>query len=341
MKKIKQVNWKKIALHLILWVFGFSLLLLINFSAIGLFSITNKDNEHIILVQDSSMFWMALQGYLFWVIIPIYINTYILITKIWYRYNFFLYLLSLCIYINLWLIVLESIGYSTWDPTTSSFILVIIGIQTLAYLSLEGFKHKNRLQTIQLEQSQTELSLLKAQINPHFLFNALNNLYSLSLFSPKETPEAILELSSLMRYSVESSKKNIVSLEEEIQFIRSYIFLAQMRINPQKVKLLVEIASFPKGLKIAPMLLIPFIENVFKHGIDSKGGDIFIQLNYIDKTIKFLTKNTIAASSKTAKSTYTGLENTQKRLTLLYPQKHHLVIKQNEHTFEVNLTIIL
>lgn len=199
-----------------------------------------------------------------------------------------------------------------------------------------------RLAAIQDEKFKTEISYLKAQINPHFLFNTLNSLYALSLEKSDATPEAIYKLSSMMRYVVTESNRDEVALDKELGYIKDYIGLQKLRI-PEGMALNFIVNGSTEQKTISPMLLIPFVENAFKYGVNPEKnseisitiatGEHSLQMDIINKKVNVQ----VAAEEKTEK----GIKNTAQRLDYLYPDRHELVITQNDETFRVQLTLLL
>jgi len=191
-------------------------------------------------------------------------------------------------------------------------------------------------------QKEMELNYLKEQVNPHFLFNSLNSIYSLSRQQSQETPDLVMQLSELMRYQLESSKKETVLLKEELEFIENYVLLEEKRLSKRcTVEFLIE-GDF-SGLRIAPMLLIPFVENAIKHGAQSTNEQSRID---ISATIKKATLNFDVVNSKPSMVVDRirkglGLENVTRRLKLLYPNSHKLEIDDTEKSHRVNLAIDL
>lgn len=196
-------------------------------------------------------------------------------------------------------------------------------------------EEKNKADT-----KEIELNSLKAQINPHFLFNNLNNIYAINQIDSEKGSEMILELSDLLRYHLQLSEKKLISLKDEIKIINSYILLEKLRLN-ENCKLNIDISSPEQPLYIAPLILIPFIENAFKHGTHPK-KDCFIDicLNAEDKELILVVKNSRVYNEKIVK-TNIGLENTKKRLHILYPNKHSLNIENGLNTYKVSLNIEL
>jgi len=196
------------------------------------------------------------------------------------------------------------------------------------------------------QRINTELSYLKAQINPHFFFNTLNNIYALTNLDVSKAQEALLKLSRMMRYVLYENQKNETLLSKEIKFIEDYIELMKMRLS-SKVKINIQIEEPKEDLIIAPMLLLPFLENCFKHGVSSqKESEIFIKIEIMGETLFFETRNHIFPvnpDSPEAHENGIGLTNTQRRLSLIYPEKHRLKFGKDESKEEywVNLTINL
>jgi len=202
----------------------------------------------------------------------------------------------------------------------------------------ENLKYTEKAQ----EQLEAELSLLKGQVNPHFLFNTLNNLYSMSLHDSKKTPELILKLSQLLSYMLYECKDETVSLEQEITFIRNYIDLEAIRVE-DIADVHFEVKGNDPGHKIPPLLFIPLIENAFKHGISSEveHSDIHIEIHIDDDRIELNTKNPFEGTEIADDNNHKGLglENVSKRLELLYPNKYTLDINQNGHYFKTKLIL--
>jgi LytS/YehU family sensor histidine kinase len=226
------------------------------------------------------------------------------------------------------------------------FYLLTIGISTSVSSVQKWQKDENLRRELDQQRINTELSFLKAQINPHFFFNTLNNIYALTNLDIKKSQEALLKLSRMMRYVLYENQKDQTLLSKEINFIKDYIELMKMRLS-EKVKLDIQISELKEDLVIAPMLLLPFLENSFKHGISSQyESTILIKLEVMGDTLFFETKNhifPIHPESPEARENGIGLVNTQRRLALLYPEKHRLKFGKDQSNEEycVNLTINL
>lgn len=195
------------------------------------------------------------------------------------------------------------------------------------------------------QQKENELRHLKAQLNPHFLFNTLNNLYGLSVIESKKLPGLMLKLSELLRYSLYDTNQNYVAVNKELDYISNYIELERIRLS-DKTDIQFQVAGADTDLYIAPLLLIIFVENAFKHFSSAKGQTSFVHINvHIENNhLKLKVGNSVDPDfvPKVNKSKGgLGLNNAKQRLDLIYPQQYNLqMIKEPTH-FEVNLTIDL
>jgi two-component sensor histidine kinase len=203
-------------------------------------------------------------------------------------------------------------------------------------------KVRERLKKTEIEKTNAELSYLKAQINPHFLFNTLNSIYSLAILKSDKTADAVVKLSEMMRYVLNDSNSNFISLKNELNYITNYIDLQRMRLTPN-VKLNYAHEGIVLDKKIAPLILIPFIENAFKHGVNSEeNSEIDIAIIVSETTIKLSVKNNcVSTNNQTLNKSGLGIENTKQRLNLLYPKNHLLNIAEVDNSFVVSLIINL
>ncbi len=223
-------------------------------------------------------------------------------------------------------------------------VIVVILTYALKY-TLIAFITQNELLKLQKEKLQLELNALKAQIHPHFLFNTLNNLYSLTLKNSEKASEMILKLSDIMRYVLYQANEEKVVLRKEIDFISSYTELQRIRYH-NRYDIRFDVDGEAEEHRIAPLLFIDFVENAFKHGIDKRFSDGFVHIQFtIEPTfITLQVKNSIGTDEQAEikqKEAGIGLYNVKKRLSLLYPQKHQLEISHDEEVFIVNLQIEL
>lgn len=196
---------------------------------------------------------------------------------------------------------------------------------------------------IQREKLEAEMRFLKSQINPHFLFNALNNVYTLSLIRSDHTPDVVMKLSEMLRYMLYESNQKRVSLRQEVLYIQNYIDLQQLKDDdPLAVQVNMTIADWETS--IAPMILIPFIENAFKHSKieDASKGWIKIDLTETEHSLRFKVTNSLVKVKYTQDPTGgIGLQNVKRRLELEYPNQHHLDIGKDDTRFYVKLLISL
>ncbi|CAN5247334.1 histidine kinase [soil metagenome] len=206
-------------------------------------------------------------------------------------------------------------------------MLVMLALTTALKFSKKWFKDQQEKKDLEREKLQAELKYLKAQINPHFLFNTLNNLYALTLKKSDDAPEMVLKLSEIMRYMLHDSNERMVPLSAEINYLQNYIGLQQIR-QLDRTDIRFTINREPNGQLIAPLLLIPFIENSFKHGADGlEAGWIHIDIKLEGTSMQFNVSNSKPAKAyKKVLSHRIGLENVKARLELLYPGKHTLAI---------------
>lgn len=217
--------------------------------------------------------------------------------------------------------------------------LFIAGFATAFIIRYLFLSNKN-LQLTKEEQLKAELSLLKAQVNPHFLFNMMNSIYSLSLNKSDEAPEIILKLSEILRYNLYETANHFVLLSKELHITQTYLALEAVRLdNPQKISFQNDVQS--RDIVIAPMLILPIVENAFKHGIDSDIAQGFITMKAYDSPehFTFECSNNYKKKDPKIESSGLGLDNLRRRLQLIYPGKHTLKINQTDTTFDVVLQI--
>jgi len=233
-----------------------------------------------------------------------------------------------------------------WDISQLLIFYMAVGIST-SIASVQKWQSEQELRVEQKQQQiNSELTYLKAQINPHFFFNTLNNIYSLTNIDVEKAKTALLKLSRMMRYVLYETEKTHTLLSKEIDFVKDFIELMRLRLS-SKVNLEIEIPEKFEDASIAPMLILPFIENCFKHGISSQQtSKITISLKVDKKQLILITKNGIFKSNENTpegNASGIGLQNTKRRLDLLYDNNHELVIKDKnpENEYHVHLIINL
>ncbi|REE80461.1 histidine kinase [Lutibacter oceani] len=261
------------------------------------------------------------------------------------KFNLTYYLVSE----NVWPEGTEVISKLTFNYSVDMMIgeLYVITFVTAIKITMDWLKEHKRVTDLEKAQLETELLFLRSQISPHFFFNTLNNIYSLSLENSKKTPKIILRLSELMRYFLYETKKSKQSLEKEILCIQNYLDLERIRFDEQ-LEINMNISGNIKNKKIAPMLLLSFIENAFKHGANKNIGKIKIDIDFtVEKDfLYFKISNPIPAmpyiKQKESITKGIGLINVKKRLALGYnKEEYELKINENNKLFVVNLKIKL
>lgn len=231
-------------------------------------------------------------------------------------------------------------GYSSHLFTSSIFIAFYYFIDIH-----DQQKQIKRLGDFKAQKIALESSFLKSQVNPHFLFNTLNNIYALSLKKSPQTPVIIDRLEALLHYMLYECRVDLVSLDNEFKFTTSYIELERLRHNEDHCKVTTKISGETSGHQIAPLLLINFLENAFKHGTKTAFGKSWInmEINVSPENLHFKLQNSKPQKTvNPVKSEYTGgigLNNVKRRLQILYPKRHELKIHNEPEYFEVDLTI--
>lgn len=243
--------------------------------------------------------------------------------------------------------------YSSADESFSSQLMVNLALNiivlslALAYGFIKNWIRNERMkQRLKEEKLTAELNFLKAQINPHFLFNVLNMAFSSATISGDDKTAGIIEkLASLMRYMLYESNTEKVDLGKEIRYIEDYIELQKQRLSTDiPLTLRFEVDGDFQGAAIAPLLLIPFVENAFKYGIKFEHkSEIFITMKIRGKELTFRVENTCfpGHDAITRKDSGIGLENVKKRLAMVYPDKHQLYISDKGEQFRIELTLKL
>jgi LytS/YehU family sensor histidine kinase len=224
------------------------------------------------------------------------------------------------------------------------FAIAIKQVKRAFYMYQEKSELEKRKLSTELKLKEAELKLLKAQIHPHFLFNTLNNLYGLALEKSDDAPDLVLRLSEILDYILYRCDEKRVLLSDEIDNLKNYIEIEKIRYS-EKLQMKVDFSLSSNKLKIAPLIILPFIENAFKHGVSNYPGVAFVnaKISLADNTLLFKIENSKnpGMESKNGYSKGIGLKNARKRLDLIYPDKYILKINDHSETFSVNLTIEL
>jgi len=236
-------------------------------------------------------------------------------------------------------------GMSHFDIISLIIIALVLGIGTSVTAIQKWQTDKQLNQALQQEKTSSELSFLKAQINPHFFFNTLNNIYALTYADAETSRKAIHQLSRMMRYLLYDTPQAHPLLSQEVIFIKDYISLMQLRLT-NAVKIEFNSPAQLTDLPVASMIFLPFVENAFKHGISaSEPSYIIIDVNQIGKMLYLSVTNSIIKNPSPVVDEYggIGLNNTKRRLDLLYPGKYKLVINEPAvaNEYSVHLTLDL
>jgi len=225
--------------------------------------------------------------------------------------------------------------------------VMLVAVSSALHFLRENAKLKDEALTVKaLESSKlkAELDSLKSQINPHFLFNSLNNIYSHALLESKETPALILKLSGLLNYIIYECQDEQVTLEKELDFLKNYIDLEKVRID-ESVEVTLEADVSDSLVSVAPLLFVPLVENAFKHGVNLSTGEPYIRVK-----LSLSDDHILSFSCENLKDTYPsdnsrnggiGLENVQKRLELIYPGKHGFTIDAEGDVYKVTVQVQL
>lgn len=344
---IKMKQPYKIVLHTCYWLYSLDLLYMLRSSV---FEHKTIDwGELFNLLTGSYLFVSLIVFYTnYFLVLPLYFKTK-RFSRLWVAWVLVLAFGILLRYTLEEVLFLELFGRHNYAFSTTVsyyifdnfyFIGIHIVISTIFWTVDYWIKTEQEKNLLQKEKFEAEISMLRNQVNPHFLFNTLNNIYSLTYKKSDKAPESILRLSELMRYMLTESNTDKVLLIQELDYIRNFIALQRLRYtNPDIVTL--SIKTDNDNYKIAPLLLIPFIENGFKHG-DVTNKIIPLQVTITAVNNKLLLKVTNAKSTDNKdENNGIGLQNVKRRLDLLYPSGYTLDIKDTAEEYSCHLTINL
>jgi len=297
--------------------------------------------------------------YTFIFLIPIvcivYLNLYLVVPRFLRRERYLLYTLLLLVLLGGGALFLYLLFDSWIDLILPDFYFIsyynlpVLMLYTGSFLILTTLLKLSRswFMLLRLERLTTthQLQSLQSQINPHFLLNSLQSIYALSLEKSGHTPEVILQLSHILKYTLYETGQPSVKLSKEIGMIQDYVEMYRHRVDPRRTKITLDLKGNPGELLIAPMLLIPFIENSFKHGLMGEQDEPFVEihLDITEYKIQFRVRNSFGASDELELDSRRGIgiQNTRQRLELLYPGKHKLEIEGKKETFTVSLSLEL
>ena len=335
-----------VALHIVGWIF---------FIFIPVFNVTSgkitPDDDTLFVIRNTlfrfTPFYICIISFY-------YINAALLMPFLFFKEKYLTYTVSIALAMLLTIFIIQSIPFNP-DPNLQKFgppkrmlttfivfyFVIVFLLSSGIRITQQWMKAEKSRKEIETEKLNTELSFLKAQINPHFLFNTLNNIYSLAQAKSDLAGEAIIKLSSLMRYALQETKNDMVPLDQDLSEIREYIDLQSLRLG-HKNTVHVQFDVAPSEYTIAPLILLPFIENAFKYGVSNHvDSEIKIRVSRKGDTLQFTCVNPNNSDAELEKSSGIGIENSKRRLNIIYPGKHDLQIRSEGKTFEVDLRITL
>lgn len=294
-----------------------------------------------------------------------YLVNYYLIPRFFIqgRYALFFYLIFCAFIFSAWLQTMSTAGLLYWlakanitiisphirDTMLQKLALLFIPFLFTAIRALRRWVQelrqsqdlqRRRLET-ELKLKEAELNLLKSQVHPHFLFNTLNNIYGLALDRSQQTAQVVMQLSGLLDYMLYQGNQKYVPLQKELEHIRNYIALEQIRLDdPEQIR--IDGPQAEKTWLIAPLLLIPLVENCFKHAGTNKNGEKYIRIKWqSNPDFELMLSNSLATNEAASDKGGIGLDNVRRRLELLYPNRHLLQIRQDENHFTLTLNLEL
>jgi len=280
---------------------------------------------------------------------------YVLLPRFFYRKKYLYFFLSVLAIVAAIIVMEEFVLEKIYYPDTRGakfpgIVYCFLDVMPVITI-LVGFKFawdaslkQREVEELRSNVKESELQFLKSQINPHFLFNNLNNLYSYAIEKSPKTPSIILELSSVLRYMLYDCREDFVALPKEIEHLKNFTQLNELQIE-ERGKVAFRTKNIKSEYRIAPLILMVFIENAFKHSTASQSKDIYIDIDIKVSDygmLEFECKNSFQAIGNTESlSKGIGLQNVKKRLQLLYPDAHQLTIRESEGLYTVVLRIQL
>lgn len=342
--KLLQSNskWVRLTIHVLIWAVVFFLPYLLD----------SPGPRHATNAEQQAFLYLRLSSFIFWV--PLfYLNSEVLTPRLIYPKKIFLYTAILVLIFSLlvfvhgllfhWLISGDEYSLARAIRFNLPTFTLTLAIGVLYRLSWDKVREDDMLHRIQEENLKTELAFLRSQISPHFVFNVLNNIVAMVRLRHDRLEETVIKLSSLMQYMLYEAEDEKVLLKREAEYLQSYIDLQQQRFGA-KVRVNADISLSEEWYEIEPMLLIPFVENAFKHGVGMIAQpQIDIRLRTEGKTLFFTVENKFSAGTGEIKDKTSGigLTNVKRRLNLLYAESHTLRIAEENGWFKVSLQLNL
>ncbi|HTQ64790.1 MAG TPA: sensor histidine kinase [Puia sp.] len=354
--------------HIIGWIIFLSLPLL--------FLNGNSTNENKFQILFSANYFLFCIAYIF----LFYFNTYFLIPQFYLQKKFFIYFIIILLLLIIFYLLKpfdqlvfhanrpptpgnyqfqhppsDSNGPSEFRPgrpfspderaskridVVSIFLFIMVWALSMAVkITQQWRKMEQRATRAEADKANAELSFLKTQINPHFLFNTLNNIYTLAITRNENTAACLMKLSNIMRYVTDEVSEDFVMLANEVNCIRDYIDLQRLRLG-KNMKIDFEVTGEMENRKIPPLILMTFVENLFKYGVSNhEAADIIIKIFSDKKSITFFSKNRVFVSKSDGERGGIGITNARKRLDHLYPNKHFFNIESENGWYILQLTL--
>jgi len=349
MNRSREIDYQRISRHLLFWV------AYITFQAIN----DGWENKDVLSFNLPPQFLTDVPV----AILVTYVNLYVLLPKYYAQRKYLGYVVGLIGLLLVGSLLERFFTYCLWVPMdrvreplvylteNRSFwipvrilrntveIFPVVAAAMLLKLMNTSYIHEKQLRTLEKEKFTAEMGLLKAQLNPHFFFNTLNSLYALILTESKKAGDLVLKLAELMTYTLYEANAEKVQLKTELTNLKAYIEIERLRFG-DRIDLSCQFSGEPGLKQIAPMLLLPFVENAFKHGLEDNTGWVTILVNITEDGLTLHIENSFLADPK-AKTGGIGLENVRKRLDLVYPGNYGLRILQNNNIYEVELKLAL
>jgi two-component system, LytTR family, sensor kinase len=333
-------KWIAVFLHVIFWI----VLFLLPYFLRPIYDINGHPRQ-----PPPDFFYIHLIDFITWIAI-FYFNIYLLIPRLFYKKKYWQYLSAL-VFIFLVLLLIHRLTFYTFlsdrPYRLNGFILFsifpcvfIIALSIAFKMFSDQIKNEAKAKEKETENLKTELAFLRSQVSPHFMFNVLNNMVALARKRSDQLEPSLIKLSSLLRYMLYETNEQSVALEKEVEYLQSYIDLQQQRFG-KNVRLHVDLKEIDNSYFIEPMLLIPFVENAYKHGIGMvEDAEIKIVLKVENGLLEFDVKNKFVETVQTGdQTTGIGLNNVERRLNLLYKSRHSLTLEKNENWFLASLKI--
>jgi two-component system, LytTR family, sensor kinase len=357
---MKKLSSSRTLLNIAIHVAGWSAYVVL------LFLIINQDfRTPFELSLKNNPYWVSTQVFqVVYLIAMFYLNSNVLIPRLLANKRIVLYALAIIVLLAIYLFIPEYVFRNFIPPRprnnpppgapairhhirifpmfgSAALFLLIFVISSGAKIVQQWFAAEHSKEKAEKEKLRTELSLLKSQVNPHFLFNTLNNIYAMAITGSEHTADAVMKLSLIMRYILQEAEHELVPLQKDLEFLQRYIELQQFRLS-EKADIRYQVTGSPQHLRIAPLLLIPFIENAFKYGISAREKSlIHMNIGIQESVVTLWVENSkhVGNTAQAMDNTGIGISNARRRLDLLYPAKHELVIKDTPSTFTVTLKI--